>query len=405
MVVQGRTKAKTQPNRKSPVANITNISSLKRFPDKDYALDLLHQLAVAVAPIVNHYKFKVGMLCEMSPKSPNLLGLNVNKGQKILIRLRTPYNEKLFFPMSDLIGTFLHELTHNVHGPHDNKFYTLLDELRNKYETGAFSSGSYVCEENKLGGAYVPPWLLSVTVRQKRLDAVSKVKYKSESRRLGGPLNVLRPKDLKAAMADAAERRLKDSKWCGGEVNEEELGLAGQDCDTPAEKLKEYKEVIDLTNEGADIEPVTEPEVIVIDACETKSRSSSPALSLSVSDTSFEVKFSPTKSPFPFNGALPFRRVLFSLSPPSLSPGKLFIGENGIYPRLKLVADIDFGRIIEWTEVSEERVKDTKKKNKVKKAKLKPAPKRKRKEVKTITFSELLAAQTKPLPPATQKSL
>lgn len=405
MVVQGRTKAKTQPNRKSPVANITNISSLKRFPDKDYALDLLHQLAVAVAPIINHYNFKVGMLCEMSPKSPNLLGLNVNKGQKILIRLRTPHNEKLFFPMSDLIGTFLHELTHNVHGPHDNKFYALLDELRNKYETGAFSSGSYVCEENKLGGAYVPPWLLSVTVRQKRLDAVSKVKYKSESRRLGGPLNVLRPKDLKAAMADAAERRLKDSKWCGGEVNEEELGLAGQDSDTPAEKLKEYKEVIDLTNEGADIEPVTEPEVIVIDACETKSRSSSPALSLSVSDTSFEVKFSPTKSPFPFNGALPFRRVLFSLSPPSLSPGKLFIGENGIYPRLKLVADIDFGRIIEWTEVSEERVKDTKKKNKVRKAKLKPVPKRKRKEVKSITFSELLAAQTKPLPPATPKSV
>lgn len=388
MVIQGKTKAKAQPNRKSPVANIGNISSLKRFPDKDYALDLLHQLAVAVAPIINHYNFKVGMLCEMSPKSPNLLGLNVNKGQKILIRLRAPYNDKLFFPMSDLIGTFLHELTHNVHGPHDNKFYALLDELRNKYETGALLSGSYVCEEKKLGGAYVPPWLLSVTVRQKRLDAVSKVKYKSETRRLGGPLNTLRPKDLKAAMAEAAERRYKDSKWCGGEVDEELLDLAGQDSDTPAEKLKEYKEVIDLTNDEADVKPETQPEVVVIDACERTSRSSSPALSLSVCETSFEVKFSPTKDST--RHGLPLRRVLLSLSPPSLSVGKHFIDQKGLYPRLKLVADIDFGRIIEWTETSEERKEKSKTKSKVKKSKKKTPPKKAKKQVRAITFSELL---------------
>ncbi|KAF3991072.1 hypothetical protein FT663_01806 [Candidozyma haemuli var. vulneris] len=407
MVVEGRAKAKTQPNRKSPVANISNISSLKRFPDKDYALDLLHQMAVAVGPIINHYNFKVGMLCEMSPKSPNLLGLNVNKGQKILIRLRTPYNEKSFFPMSDLIGTFLHELTHNVHGPHDAKFYALLDELRNKYET-AFSSGSYVCEENKLGGAYVPPWSSSVTVRQKRLDAVSKMKYKSETRRLGGPLKTQRPTDLKAAMAEAAERRLKDSKWCGGEIDEEALGLAGQDSDTPSEKLKEYKDVIDLTNDESEIKQDKQPEVIVIDACESSTgKSSTPSsprtLASSVSETTFDVKLPSTQSAISFTTFVPFRRSSsISSSPPSSSsPGKLFIGEDGLYPRLKLVADIDFDHIIEWSEITDTKRSKTKSKkstskvSKSTKKSKKASPRKKKKEVRPISFSELLEYQTK----------
>lgn len=400
MVVEGRAKPVVQPTRKSPVASIANISSLKRYADRDYALDLLHQLAVAVGPIINHYKFKVGTLCEMYPKSPNLLGLNVNKGLKILIRLRTPFNDKAFFPMSDLIGTFLHELTHNVHGPHDAKFYALLDELRNKYETGALSSGSYRCEENRLGGAYVPPWLLSVTVRQKRIDAVSKIKYKAESRRLGGPIREKNHKNPRAAVAEAAERRFRDSKWCGGKVDEHDLGLDAQDTDTPKEKLEEYKEVIDLTEESAGIKKEQDSEVIVIDACESRSRSSSPPVTLasSVSETTFVATTS--SNPLSFSVIAPFRRHLsISLSPPlALSPGKMFIGGDENYPRTKLVADIDFGRIIEWTAVT--KAKERKKRRKVAKDKVRKEPKKgnnkapkrvkKKKEVRAMSFSELL---------------
>lgn len=38
-----------------------------------------------------------------------LLGLNVNKGQRIDIRLRSPNDESIFLPYDDLLGTLLHE--------------------------------------------------------------------------------------------------------------------------------------------------------------------------------------------------------------------------------------------------------------------------------------------------------
>lgn len=250
MVVEAKTSragktAKDQPKRKSPVANISNIGSLKRYPDREAALDILHDVAKACAPIIHHYNFKVGTLSEMFPKSPNLLGLNVNRGQKILIRLRMPFNERSFLPMSELIGTFLHELTHNVHGPHDGKFYKLLDELREKYESGFLGamSSSYICEEGRLGTSRLPS-SQHLLERQKRLNAVTKPTYKSEKRRLGGAAQA--GKDRRTAMFEAAQRRLLDSKWCGGNITQADIDNLTDNDD----KMKDVKEVIDLTDDS-----------------------------------------------------------------------------------------------------------------------------------------------------------
>lgn len=228
------------------MANIAKIASLKRYPDREAALDILHDVAKAVAPIIHHYNFKVGTLCEMYPKSQNLLGLNVNRGLKILIRLRMPFNDRSFLPMSELIGTFLHELTHNVHGPHDAKFYKLLDELRQKYESGFLGSMSstYICEENRLGAVRGRQLMLE---RQKRINAVSKPTYKAERRKLGG--SKAPPTDLRSVMFEAAQRRLQDSKWCGGEINQADIDSLTDEGTERNEKLKEVKEVIDLTED------------------------------------------------------------------------------------------------------------------------------------------------------------
>lgn len=361
MVVEAPKKPKIPeggPNKPSPVSSIAKIGSLKRFPDKDYALDLLHQLAIAVAPIIHEYKFKVGTLCEMYPKNPSLLGLNVNKGQKILIRLRLPFNDRLYYPMGDLIGTFLHELTHNVHGPHDAKFYALLDELKAKYESGPVSN-DYVCEENRLGLGYRPNSTLK-SMREKRLEALSKGTYRAEARRLGGA-KVL-PQDLRKVMLLAAERRLKDLKWCAlGNLGDEDLGMteveqipqASKDdatltkasstaskssaaqSDTPSLKLKEYKEVIDLTLDEADDSGV---EVVVVDACELNvdpSKLWASALQLAGN-----------------------KDIHYKTSNP---PGKTFIGEDCQYPRRKLVADLNFEQIIEKGHESETTVEKRRK--------------------------------------------
>ena len=65
--------------------------------------------------------------------TPLLQGLNINGGggrtSEIKIRLRPHNSESSFFPYEHLLGTMLHELVHNVQGPHNAVFYKLLDEI------------------------------------------------------------------------------------------------------------------------------------------------------------------------------------------------------------------------------------------------------------------------------------
>lgn len=309
MVLQGRTNKKQTKavDKPSPTANISKIGSLRRFSDQDYANSLLHQIAKLVAPILHMNNFKVGTLCEMYPKNPNLLGLNVNRGQKILIRLRYHSNDKLFYPLGDIIGTMLHELTHNLYGPHDAKFYKFLDGLKKDFENiqyGRLAKSNYVCEEQTLGGVYNPRGGY-ISVREKRIAALSAHKFKSESRKLGtsaasNRMNKAKmpsdPAALRKLILEATERRLKDSKWCptasvdtkdiepdnddldivivdeeeNGEQKESNLKLnqTSNKKSLSEKKDAEFKEVIDLTNEEYEGRLIGDDEIIVIEGCE-----------------------------------------------------------------------------------------------------------------------------------------
>merc|ERR1719162_1605664 len=89
-------------------------------------------------------RFKVLVFTEMSPAeaqdrmaqrgTPNmdLLGYNQNSGEKIVLKLRTD-NTKGFRPYHVLINTLIHEMTHNVWGPHDDKFWKFFGELKAQY--------------------------------------------------------------------------------------------------------------------------------------------------------------------------------------------------------------------------------------------------------------------------------
>ncbi len=107
---------------------------------------LLQRLSTdpGIIEIMKTRKFKVGVLTEMSPVeaqermakrgTPNmdLLGYNQNYGGMIVLRLRTD-TLKGFRPYHDLINTLIHELTHNVWGPHDHNFWKLFGELKAQY--------------------------------------------------------------------------------------------------------------------------------------------------------------------------------------------------------------------------------------------------------------------------------
>ena len=67
-----------------------------------------------------------------------LQGLNVNGGRgktsEIRLRLRHHHAPNAFLAYEDVLGTMLHEITHNVRGPHDAEFYKLLDEVTKECE-------------------------------------------------------------------------------------------------------------------------------------------------------------------------------------------------------------------------------------------------------------------------------
>lgn len=319
MVVQARKANTPRPQpRPSPVSRIGKIASLTRYNDREYALDLLHEMAIAVAPLISEFNLKVGLLCEMYPKAPNLLGLNVNGGQKILIRLRAPHNDRSFLAMPDLVGTLLHELTHNVHGPHDAKFYAYLDRLKERYHEGNFAKSDYVCEQNRLGSQYTPPWAIPKSVREKRLEALAKGVYKAEVRRVGG----LAPKDMRTAIREAAEKRYQDSKWCSQGASAEDVLHEVQEVLDVA-----YREVIDLTQDEAQDDD--EVEIVSIDACE-QPHCFAPA---EPCDSGSEP---PVKGP----------QQYFVPS----SSGRTFISDGLTQPRRKMVADVPFEQIIEQTQ-------------------------------------------------------
>ena len=106
--------------------------SLKALPNMsrmNEAQSILERIATTVAPVMSRRKWKVNVLEEFFPKEDGLLGMNVNRGQIILIRLRPANNPNEFYSWEHIIGTTIHELTHIKVGPHNSEFFRLMDEI------------------------------------------------------------------------------------------------------------------------------------------------------------------------------------------------------------------------------------------------------------------------------------
>ncbi|KAG0089887.1 hypothetical protein BGZ93_009629 [Podila epicladia] len=85
-----------------------------------------------VKPLMKAHNWKIGTLAEFYRSG--LLGMNTNRGSKIELCLRYHNNENEFLPWEEILGTMLHELAHNIRGPHDAQFYKALNDLNNEYD-------------------------------------------------------------------------------------------------------------------------------------------------------------------------------------------------------------------------------------------------------------------------------
>ena len=85
------------------------VSILRGRARESEAMELLERIAVQVQPIMRARRWHVPHLHEFFPKDPHLLGININRGQAIRIRLRPHHSPDSFLPWEDILGTMLHE--------------------------------------------------------------------------------------------------------------------------------------------------------------------------------------------------------------------------------------------------------------------------------------------------------
>jgi hypothetical protein len=228
---------------------ITEISVLKSKPLQQDAINLLYEISDIVMPVMKQFGLKVKKLVEMSPRDDALLGLNVNHGSQIKLRLRPPRNDLRLLPINDLVGTMLHELTHNTCGPHDAKFYKKLEEYIEKQESfmrqginGKSILSPFAGNGKAIGGRAV------VDVRNSRLARLDK-QFTMGVRKLGGKAQTGDPRKL---AAEAAIKRAEDNKWChdledGESANDDDLvgGTQNNDSDDDVIVLTEEEVIKD----------------------------------------------------------------------------------------------------------------------------------------------------------------
>lgn len=226
---------------------VLSYEHLKGHPRSDEALSLLQKVASLVKPIMRSHGWRLPVLAEFFPDSPNLVGLNINMGQKILLRLRPAWAPDTFYDQEDIIHTMLHELTHNVHGPHDQTFYNFLSRLEEEYyelkRTGYAGEGFY--SNGRRLGEGIPQNIPAYLARQRALEAAERRRRTNVGTgpvRLGGGNLAslgLTPRELAVL---AADMRAADEKKCASGT------LAQQESDRAA-RDSHHNDAIDLTGD------------------------------------------------------------------------------------------------------------------------------------------------------------
>ncbi|KAI1854201.1 hypothetical protein JX266_001342 [Neoarthrinium moseri] len=201
---------------------VLSYSHLKDLPRAKDALQTLQKIASLVKPIMRARGWKVRQLTEFYPSEQNLLGLNVNRGQKICLRLRYPSDRNQFLPIEQVVDTMLHELSHIVHGPHNAKFHALWDQLRDEHEAllmKGYTGEGFLSEGQRLGGRGGVPMhearRLARAAAEKRRTLAA-----GSGQRLGG--RAPRPgQDIRKVIVDAVERRNKTLQGCASTTHNE----------------------------------------------------------------------------------------------------------------------------------------------------------------------------------------
>mmetsp|Transcript_27757 Transcript_27757/g.42001 ORF Transcript_27757/g.42001 Transcript_27757/m.42001 type:complete len:347 (-) Transcript_27757:79-1119(-) len=141
------------------------IETLPNLPNRDMAKKILSRLAKdpGVLACMAKHKWNVGSLAELYPEGKVgesevcVMGLNKNKGQQILLRIRTD-DLRGFRKILNIKKVLYHELAHNVHSEHDIHFFQLMRQIERECTEMDWTDGNGISEVEDIplykGGIY-----------------------------------------------------------------------------------------------------------------------------------------------------------------------------------------------------------------------------------------------------------
>lgn len=160
-----RSKAKSKaPARRRGVQSVEDskytflqVRPLSGLPHPERSLKLLMRLKEdpGIRAAMRKHKFTVALLTEMEPLAhtqsthegtTRTLGLNRNQGEVIELRLRTDAHDG-YRDYKTIRKTLCHELTHNVHGPHDRQFWDLCHQIEREVDAADWKSSGHTLGE------------------------------------------------------------------------------------------------------------------------------------------------------------------------------------------------------------------------------------------------------------------
>lgn len=208
------------------------------------------------------------------------MGRNGQKVHTIHVRLRHPQNHARFLPYEDVAGTLAHELSHCVVGPHNDKFFKVMDSILEEH-------ASLMASNMTTGGAFngnndsnVPPGFVPFAGQGRALGGeTTKPPLLGRGYTLGGDASFtqwMTPREAAVAAALVRQRqeqlRLRGNHCCRpclvkDDDDDEQVQIidvvapAGRkrapkpDSDVENEKPTKRNQVIDLTEDDDDAKP------------------------------------------------------------------------------------------------------------------------------------------------------
>lgn len=151
----------------STVYGFGSIETLPNLPQGKKAREILTSLAndPGILACMKKHNWNVGSLAELYPEGKVgesevcVMGLNRNKGQQILLRIRTDDLNGFRKPQS-IAKVLYHELAHNVHSEHNGDFFQLMRQIEKECQEMDWTQGSglsnmdIASEEAVTGGAF-----------------------------------------------------------------------------------------------------------------------------------------------------------------------------------------------------------------------------------------------------------